>query len=80
MLIMNISSDIVWLRPKPSPRFPIEMGGVCWKATSGALWAKDMKIGYSMINARAETLQSKPAFRNLLSKNRIVIPADGFFY
>lgn len=42
-------------------------------------WAKDMKIGYSMINARAETLQSKPAFRNLLARNRIVIPADGFF-
>ncbi|WP_049825087.1 SOS response-associated peptidase family protein [Paenibacillus sp. 1-18] len=25
-------------------------------------WAKDMKIGYSMINARVETLQSKPVF------------------
>lgn len=42
-------------------------------------WTKDIKIGYSMINARAETLQTKPAFRNLLSRNRIVIPADGFY-
>ncbi|MCP3746601.1 SOS response-associated peptidase [Paenibacillus sp. A3M_27_13] len=42
-------------------------------------WAKDMKIGFSMINARAETLDTKPAFRNLLAKNRVVIPADGFY-
>ncbi|WP_225999254.1 SOS response-associated peptidase [Paenibacillus sp. BJ-4] len=43
-------------------------------------WAKEIKIGFSMINARAETLDTKPAFRNLLAKNRVVIPADGFFY
>lgn len=42
-------------------------------------WAKDIKIGYSMINARAETVESKPAFRNLLSRNRIILVADGFY-
>ncbi|WP_408976310.1 SOS response-associated peptidase [Paenibacillus jiagnxiensis] len=42
-------------------------------------WAKDAKIGYKMINARAETIESKPAFRNLLSRNRVVIPSDGFY-
>ncbi|MFB5678780.1 SOS response-associated peptidase [Paenibacillus terreus] len=42
-------------------------------------WAQDMKSGYTMFNARAETLQSKRAFRDLLSSNRIVIPADGFY-
>lgn len=42
-------------------------------------WAKDIKIGFKMINARAETLKTKPAFRNLLSRNRVVIPADGFY-
>lgn len=42
-------------------------------------WAKDIKIGYKMINARAETLQSKPAFRHLLTRNRIIIVSDGFF-
>ncbi|WP_019123730.1 SOS response-associated peptidase [Brevibacillus massiliensis] len=42
-------------------------------------WAKDEKIGYKMINARAETLQEKPAFRRLFEKKRCIIPADGFY-
>lgn len=42
-------------------------------------WAKDIKIGYKMINARAETVQSKPAFRHLMKRNRILIPSDGFY-
>ena len=41
-------------------------------------WAKDIKIGYKMINARAETIQSKPAFRHLITTKRIIIPSDGF--
>lgn len=42
-------------------------------------WAKDASIGYKMINARAETVASKPAFRDALKKRRCLIPADGFF-
>jgi len=42
-------------------------------------WAKDKSIGNKMINARAETLLEKPAFRNLLKKRRCLIIADGFF-
>ncbi|OMF76640.1 SOS response-associated peptidase [Paenibacillus glucanolyticus] len=42
-------------------------------------WAKDIKIGYKMINARAETIQSKPAFRHLITRNRVTILSDGFF-
>lgn len=42
-------------------------------------WAKDMRIGYKMINARAETLQEKPTFRKSLSFKRCIIPAGGFF-
>jgi putative SOS response-associated peptidase YedK len=42
-------------------------------------WAKDMAIGNSMINARAETVAEKPAFRQAFSKRRCLIPADGFF-
>jgi putative SOS response-associated peptidase YedK len=42
-------------------------------------WAKDPKIGATMINARAETLAEKPAFRNLIAHNRCLVPADGFF-
>jgi len=42
-------------------------------------WAKDVKIGYSMINARAETVASKPAFRNAFRYRRCLITADGFY-
>jgi len=42
-------------------------------------WAKDPKIAYNMINARAETLAEKPAFRKTLASRRCLIPADGFY-
>jgi len=43
------------------------------------VWAKDTKIGSSMINARAETLNEKPSFKGLLRKRRCIIPIDGFY-
>jgi len=42
-------------------------------------WAQDPKIGHRLINARAETLAEKPAFRNALRYRRCIIPADGFY-
>jgi putative SOS response-associated peptidase YedK len=42
-------------------------------------WAKDSKIAFKMINARAETLTEKPAYRGLLIRRRCLIPADGFY-
>ncbi len=42
-------------------------------------WAKDSKIGARMINARAETLADKPAFRNALRMRRCLVLADGFY-
>ena len=42
-------------------------------------WSKDKTRSASMINARSETLTEKPSFRNLLSKNRCVIPILGFY-
>jgi len=42
-------------------------------------WSKDMKIGYKMINARAETIAEKPSFRNPFKKKRCLIIADSFY-
>lgn len=42
-------------------------------------WAKESKIGHRLINARAETVAVKPAFRSALRKRRCLIPADGFY-
>jgi putative SOS response-associated peptidase YedK len=42
-------------------------------------WAKDPSIGARMINARAETVVEKPAFRNAFRRHRCLLPADGFY-
>lgn len=42
-------------------------------------WAKDTKIGNKMINARAETIATKNAFRKPFQRQRCIIPADGFY-
>jgi putative SOS response-associated peptidase YedK len=42
-------------------------------------WADDDKDAARRINARAETLADKPAFRDAFAKTRCIIPADGFY-
>jgi putative SOS response-associated peptidase YedK len=42
-------------------------------------WAKDPAIGHMLINARAETVASKPAFRHALRERRCLILADAFY-
>ena len=42
-------------------------------------WAKDAKIGSRMINARAETIAEKPAYRAALKRRRCLIPASGYY-
>lgn len=42
-------------------------------------WAKDLKIGSKMINARSETVAEKPAFRSAIKHRRCLIVADGFY-
>ncbi len=42
-------------------------------------WAPDLKGGARMINARAETARTKPAFRDAFARRRLLIPASGFF-
>lgn len=42
-------------------------------------WSKDSKSALKMFNARAETLNEKPSFRNLIKKRRCLIFADGFY-
>ena len=42
-------------------------------------WAKNASIGGRMINARAETVAEKPAFRDALRRRRCLVLADGFY-
>ena len=42
-------------------------------------WAKDLKVGSRLINARVETVATKPAFRRAFAIRRCLLPADGFY-
>jgi len=62
---------------------PLEHGGVRelrvvrWGLVP--FWAKDISIGSRLINARAETVATKPAFRRAFARHRCLLPADGFY-
>ncbi len=56
---------------------PDELSMVRWGLIP--FWAKDEKIAYKMINARAETITEKPAYRHSIKKKRCLIIADGFY-
>jgi putative SOS response-associated peptidase YedK len=42
-------------------------------------WAKDPKIAYKTINARVETVDTVPSYRQAFKKQRCLIPADSFY-
>ena len=42
-------------------------------------WARDPRIGNRLINARAETVATTPAFRGAFQKRRCLVPADAFY-
>jgi putative SOS response-associated peptidase YedK len=47
---------------------------LCWAC---AYWATDKKSGYSLLNAKAETVAEKPSFREAFKKQRCIVPARG---
>jgi putative SOS response-associated peptidase YedK len=42
-------------------------------------WAKDVRIGFSTINAKAESIDTKPAFRDAFRRRRCLVPVDAFY-
>jgi putative SOS response-associated peptidase YedK len=42
-------------------------------------WAKDIKIGFSTINAMAETVDAKPVFRDAFKRRRCLVPIEAFY-
>lgn len=42
-------------------------------------WAKDEKIGYKLFNARSESVFEKPLWKTIITKNRCLVPANGFY-
>jgi putative SOS response-associated peptidase YedK len=58
-------------------RVPRRLGLVRWGLIP--FWAKDPSIGNRQINARAETLLDKPAYREAFAQRRCLVVADGFY-
>jgi len=68
----------------PSQRVPVVIDAdrrdVLWmKWGLVPFWAKSAEIRNRLINARAETVSEKPAFRTSFKQRRCLIPADGFY-
>ena len=42
-------------------------------------WAKDIKVGFANINAKAEGIETKPAFRDAFQRRRCLVPVDNFY-
>jgi putative SOS response-associated peptidase YedK len=41
-------------------------------------WAKDLNVGFANINAKAEGIENRPAFREAFQRRRCLVPVDGF--
>jgi putative SOS response-associated peptidase YedK len=68
------TQSVAVVRPSNGTR---EMALVRWGLIPS--WAKDSTIGARLINARAESVVSKPAFRSAFRSRRCLLPADGFY-
>jgi putative SOS response-associated peptidase YedK len=42
-------------------------------------WAKDIKVGFANINAKAEAIETKQAFRQAFERRRCLVPVDNFY-
>lgn len=84
--------EVIDIQAKLEPRFniaPSEMAPIVIReGTIKAVamrwglvpsWAKDMRIGNRLINARGETVDKRPAFRTALNRRRCLVPATGFY-
>ncbi len=60
-----------------SSKGPTRLGTFRWGLVP--FWAKEPSVGSRMINARAESVLDKPAFRRPLERYRCIVPADGFY-
>jgi putative SOS response-associated peptidase YedK len=85
-LVDTINSRPMRFNIAPTDAMPIvgvnREGGISIRELRWGLvpyWAKDMKIGYKAINARAETIDEKPMFREAFKRRRCLVPASGYF-
>src|SRR5258707_13006423 len=67
---------------QPIPVMMLENGGRHFRLMRWGLipaWVKDPRKITLLINARSETVQEKPAFKNAMKRRRCLVPADGYY-
>ncbi len=67
---------------QPIPVVILENGGRHFRLMRWGLvpaWVKDPRKFSLLINARSETVQDKPAFKNAIKRRRVLVPADGYY-
>jgi putative SOS response-associated peptidase YedK len=68
--------------PLPIVRFDVKAGERSVDVMRWGLvpfWAKDIKVGFSNINAKVEGIEGKPAFREAFQRRRCLVPVDNFY-
>lgn len=70
-------APIVRLNPSGRPNGHMEMVTIRWWLVPR--WAKEISSKYTMVNAAAETLSERPAYREPYKTQRCLVPADAFF-
>jgi hypothetical protein len=80
----HIASSLERSADRPAPRGPLRCQGQQPRPRRDALglvpfWAKDIKVGFGNINAKAEVIESKPAFREAFQPRRCLVPVDNFY-
>jgi putative SOS response-associated peptidase YedK len=71
------TDPVVAVATRPGPDRMRVLGRFRWGLVPS--WASDPSVGSRMINARAETVATRPAFRAALERRRCLIPADAFY-
>ncbi len=71
------TQDAPVIRQRREPKGERTLGNLRWGLV--APWAKDVKSGPPLVNARAETLLEKPTFAGAFRRRRCLVPTDGYF-
>ncbi len=71
------TQDVPVIRQRKNPSGERTLQMLRWGLVPS--WAESLAGGAKMINARAETLTAKSAFRNAFGRRRCLVPADGFY-
>jgi putative SOS response-associated peptidase YedK len=71
------TDPVLAVATRPGPDRRSALGRFRWGLVPP--WAPNPSVGARMINARAESVATKPAFRRALARRRCLIPADAFY-